>query len=106
MERCTAVCSISSEQKKYLVDITANSSMSACPLQERKAQGAHVLEQTHGAASFIKYGIPDTLFILHHSVVGIPSGFVLYTEYYLPTSHFPHIKHNRQTRYSKEASAH
>ena len=72
--------------------------------QEYKAQGAHV-PQHYAWRSFLhnmftRYIIHYQVFVVHLLLVRPHPA-----SYYMLDSRIPHVKHNEQTRYSKEASA-
>ena len=88
-ERCTAVCSIASEQRRHHSKQHVN--MPPARAQEHKWRKAHTYQNTtHGAASCIIPGIwypLSTIFIISFFVVGTPCGFVIYAGFPLPTRH-------------------
>ena len=85
--------------------VTANS-MSICPPQERKStrRRAHAYQNTtHGAASW-SHMPPLVYNRVRYSFCCCGYPMQLRVMRWLPTFHFPHIRHNNQTRYDKEAS--
>ena len=112
-ERCTAVCSIASEQSRHHSKQHIHVSMPPARAQERKWRKAHTCQNTtHGAASSC-----NTRYLV--SIIPVIPGiwcplsiisyllFCWYTMrlrniWWLPTSHSPHIKRDMQTRYSKD----
>ena len=102
-ERCTAACSITSEQRRH--DSKQHVIMPPARAQEHKRRKAHTYQNTtHGAASRTIPGIWYPLSIVHY----LASFFFCWCPMrhgnicWLPTSQSPHMKRDKQTRYSKD----